>query len=198
MEPKYLDDALSLAHGGARRAGLNVEDTEDCVLHFAQKMLTAPLPTSNVEAWMRESARNHVIDYARARQKRLTHECYWPQTVSDSGQPVKRDCQDGAPSVEAELLQDELRRLLMVALMELSPMAREVFLRHHLSGESAEEIATSSGRTPHAVEQSLYRSRKHLRAALERHGSTEAELRQYLTDDPGPLLCWHSPDPKEP
>jgi len=64
------------------------------------------------------------------------------------------------------------------------------------SGESAEEIAASSDRTPHAIEQSLCRSRKHLRAALERRGSTEAELRQYLAGDPGPLLRWHSPDPE--
>ena len=196
MNPELLDSALSLACNCGKRAGLNVEDTEDCAVHFAQWMLTTKLPAPPLGAWMRKCARNHVINYLRGRRVRLMHECHWPETVSDKGQPVKWDCQDESPGVEAELLQDELWRLLMAGLAELAPVPQQVFLSHHLYGESAEEIALSSDRTPHAIEQSLCRSRKHVRAALIRRGSTEAELRQYLAGDPGPLLRWHSPDPE--
>lgn len=144
---------------------------------------------------MRKCARNHVINYLRARRVHLAREQPWPETVSGSGPPIKWDCPDEAPGVEARLLQGELWRLLMAALAELAPVPQQVFLRHH-SGESAEEIIASSDHSPHAVEQSLCRSRKHLRAALERRGPTEAEIRQYLADDPSLLLRWHSPDPE--
>lgn len=200
MEPKLLDDAFCLARtcclarSYCRRAGLSAEDTEDCAAAFAEKMLTTSPPASHVGAWMRECARNHVVDYIRTQRRRRAHECGWPETASDDGPLRAWDCPDGAPSADSALLRDECWKRLMAVLAELAPIPQQVFLRHHLSSETAEEIGASLGRTPHAIEQSLSRSRKQLRAALERHGLTEAELCQYLADGPSPLLPWHHAD----
>lgn len=196
MNPELLDSALSLARNCSKRAGLNLEDTEDCAVHFAQWMLTTALPAPPLGAWMRKCARNHVINHLRTRGRRMAHEQPWPETASDGGPPTAWDCPDGAPSADSDLLRAEFWKRVMAALAELAPAPQQVFLRHHLSDETVEDISAFLGRTPHAIEQSLCRSRKHLRAALERHGLTEAELRQYLADDPGALLRWHSPAPE--
>lgn len=100
MEPELLDSVLSLARRCGRRAGLNVEDAEDCAVHFAERMLTTAPPASDAGAWLRRCARNHVADCVRARGRRLTHECCWPETVSDNGPSVPWDYPNGAPDVD--------------------------------------------------------------------------------------------------
>lgn len=191
MEPELLDDALRLAQRCSRRAGLNAEDAEDCAAQFVERMLTASPPTSNAGAWLRRCARNHIVDYMRARGRRLTHECRWPETISGSGQSVASDFPDGAPGADANLLRDEFWRCLMAALAQLDPVPQQIFLRHHLNGDSVDDLAAAFDRTPHAVDQTLLRARKRLRTVLERQGLTEAELLQYLAV--APVLLWHHP-----
>jgi len=192
VEPNSLDDASRLARRGGRRAGLNAEDAEDCAAQFVERMLTASPPTSNAGAWLRRCARNHVVDCIRARGRRLAHECCWPETVSDSGQSVALDYPDEAPGADADLLRDEFWRCLMAALAQLDPVPQQIFLRHHLNGDSVDDLAAAFDRTPHAIHQTLLRARKRLRTVLERQGLTEAELLQYLAA--APMLHWHRPD----
>lgn len=80
----------------------------------------------------------------------------------------------------------------MAALAKMDPVPQKIFLRHHLDGDTVDDLATAFGRTPHAIHQTLLRARKHLRAALERQGLTEAELLDCLTKTP--VLRWHRPD----
>ncbi len=192
MEPNSLDDASRLARRGGRRAGLNAEDAEDCAAQFVERMLTASPPTSNAGAWLRRCARNHVVDCIRARGRRLSHECDWPETISESGQSMPCDYPGETPGADADLLRNEFWSRLMAALAEIAPTPQQIFLRHHLNGETIQNLAIAFDRTPHAVDQDLLRARQRLRAVLERQGLTESELRQYLAE--GPVLRWHHPD----
>ena len=191
VEPKLLDNAFGLAPRYGQRAGLTAEDTEDCAAQFAERMLTASPPDSHVEAWLRRCARNHVVDCVRALRRRQAHVCPWPQ-ARDGDDSAELDCAGNEPGTDAGLMQDECWWHLMRALAKLEPIPQQIFLRHHLNGEPVQDLAVAFDRIPHAVEQTLLRARKHLRAALERQGLTESELRQYLVVTP--VLRWHSPD----
>ena len=191
MEPKLLDNAFYLAGRYGQRAGLTAEDTEDCAVQFAERMLTASPPDFRVEPWLRRCARNHVVDCVRALRRRQAYVCPWPQ-VRDGDDSAELECADDEPGADAGLMRDEFWRHLMAAFAKLDPVPQQIFLRHYQNGDSVQAVAVAFHRTPHAVEQTLLRARKHLRAALERQGLTESELRQYLVVTP--VLRWHSPD----
>lgn len=195
MEPKLLGDALVLVRRYGRRAGLDVEDAEDCAAQFVERMLMISPPASGAGMWLRRCARNHAIDCVRAQKRRLTHECCWPETVSDGGQPSAWDYPDGRRDVDADLMRDEFWQRLLVALAQLDLVPQQIFLRYHLDGDSVVRLAAAFNRTPHAVEQTLLRARKRLRAVLERQGLTEAELLQFLAE--APVLRWRHPDTDE-
>lgn len=192
MEPKLLDDALCIAQRYGRRMRLNAEDAEDCAALFAKRMLTASPPDSNAEAWLRRCARNHVVDCIRALRRHQAHVCSWPQARDGDDSAEALEYADDAPGTDAGLMRDEFWRRLMAAFAKLDPIPQQIFLRHHRDGEPVQDLAAAFDRTPHAIEQTLLRARKRLRAALERQGLTEAELLQYLTEVP--VLRWHSPD----
>lgn len=68
----------------------------------------------------------------------------------------------------------------MAAIRELTMEQQEVFLSFYLIGNTATEIATATGRSRDAIEQTLARSRKRLRQILVRKGESEEEINEYL------------------
>ena len=176
MESQLLEDALCIARNYGRRVGLNIEDNEDCAAHFAARMLTTSPPAGDVTAWLRRCAHNHVIDTVRALRRRQTHICPWLQVRNSDGSVEDAEYAADAPGIDDVLMQDEFWRYLMAALAKLDPIPQQIFLRHHLNGEPVQALAVAFDRTTHAIEQTLFRARKHLRRVLEQQGLTEAEL----------------------
>ena len=73
---------------------------------------------------------------------------------------------------EREMEDQELAELLNVFLRGLSREGRAMFLRRYWYGESVAEVALALGCGEGKVKSSLFRSRKALRAFLEKEGIT--------------------------
>ena len=86
--------------------------------------------------------------------------CESPQMLDprnpDHGIP--REWSPSGESPLADLIREEDLKVIECALQALSPLAREVVVRHHREGESFAEIAVSLGRTKLAVEKLWYRA----------------------------------------
>jgi RNA polymerase sigma factor (sigma-70 family) len=178
---------LRVARFHAGRRGLTADEAEDCAVAFVERMLRKAgqavpreLPGHCFAAWLHRCAANFATSYCRARAPLGQNECPWPETLDANGSRQPWDCADNALTPEASLLREEFWRRMTAALEQLSPAMRELLVRHHLHDECIQEIAVSSGRTPHAVEQTLVRARRRQRAILERMGLSEPELRVYI------------------
>ena len=139
----------------------------------------------NGGAFSRFSPESHISDsvhnFARGAHRRRAHEPEWPQIREADGETHVWDPVANQPELDSELVRQAFWDMLLPFLETLSPNQCEYFLRHYLQGEPVAGIARSAGKTTHAVEQSLFRSRKKLRAELESKGLSYGVLREHLT-----------------
>lgn len=168
------------ARGQAACAGLVDGDAQDCAINFAVRVLRKRGCAPEPDAWLRRCALNYAKNFRRALARRQSHERCWPEAVGCDGSHPIRDCPDIAPMLEAGLLRGEFWQRVEAAIARLEPAARELFIRHHLQGESIQSLATSTGRAAPAIKQALLRARRRLRAALERDGFDKAAACDYL------------------
>ena len=61
------------------------------------------------------------------------------------------------------------------ALQQLSPAQRDLFVRYHLRNQDIRDLAARTGRTPHAIEESLSNIRRRLAALLTSRGWTDTD-----------------------
>lgn len=185
---KLSQEMLHVAHSCASQIGLSADDAEDCAISFVERMLIdseekvlrSPDKRSEVGTfslqWVRHCALNHARNFRRHNSIIQSHESHWPDSETCQSSPeLLRILRNVSP--EAFLLRNEYWRSIASVMAHLEPMPRELLLLHHLSGYTIAELSAYSGRTPHAVEQTLSRTRRHIRALLGRQGTTEAELR---------------------
>lgn len=163
----------------ARCLGLSPEDADDCAVAFVERELRRE--TGGVFSSRQPvCAENFVRDFRRILLRRRLHEYSWQGTARTGEPPTVLDSPDSAPGPEGCLLRREFWREVRPVLKRLDPLPRKLLIRHHVRGKFIQELAAWSGRTPHVVEQKLYRARKRLRELLLRRGLTEVELRSFL------------------
>jgi RNA polymerase sigma factor (sigma-70 family) len=179
---------LALAYHYARRAPLTHEEAEDCAGFVLDRMyarfgpdLTPPEDVGCPEAWLHRCVQNLVIRYLRhhtSEQKHLVS-----PSSGDNHSTGERALEILATSrtPEEQAIQDEIWREVIAAIDRLKLTHHLDFIQCAMCGETPEEVARITGRTPNAVYKSLDRARRRLRALLEEQGLTEAEFRRAFT-----------------
>lgn len=155
------------------------EDSEECVNDTYLRAWEAIPPTrpAALRTWLGHITRNLSLDRWKRRQAEKRgggaelllgelEDCVpaGSEPLAGGGPPAGR----GGPERAVEDL--ELAELLNVFLRGLSREGRTVFLRRYWYGESVAEIGAALGCGQGKVKSSLFRSRKALRAYLEKEG----------------------------
>ncbi len=115
---------------------------------------------SGLKAWLLAIARHKVQDHYRSRLR----ECEWDETAPE-------------PAADSDLVLDletqQQRQRIWTLLEELPEDARTLLLWRYWEGQSAERMASATGKTVKAVERALARAREQFRAKWNsetRHG----------------------------
>jgi RNA polymerase sigma factor (sigma-70 family) len=183
---EWASQALIIGRQHACILGLANDDREDCAMEFVHKMLTRtppPLATpAEVDAWLHRCARNHTCNFQRALRIRSRH--HSPSVAfSDHEEGCASAClSDFAASPLHQLLLQDFWAQIERFLSPIRPQVLTLFVRFYKEGWSVQELATHTGRTPNAVEQSLARTRARLRARLTAEASTAALWEQYMAE----------------
>ena len=171
----------------ALRSGLTFQESEDCATEFLEAEWKKAGGLESLDALCRDSpafvrkcAADFVHDVARSEHRRLNHVSDWPQIKEENGDTQAWEADAHQPESDSEMVQEAFWDLLLPFLEMLGQNPREYFLRHYVGGEAVVDIARTAGKAAHAVEQSLLRSRKKLRAELEKAGFSYSGLRQFL------------------
>jgi len=180
--------AYVTAHLYSLRAGLSYEDSEDAALAFLVSELEKAGGLEELDmrcrdspALIRKCARDHVLDAVRCEYRRRGHMFDWPQIEERDGETRAWDAPEHPHDLDGTMLRHAFWDIMLPFLQALAPGPREFFLRHHVGGEPMRDIALACGKTTHAVEQSVYRSREKLRTALESRGQSYDVLRQLVS-----------------
>ena len=129
-----------------RRVG-DREDTEDILQDVFYELVEANrllMPIDHVTGWLFRVARNRIIDLFRKKKPASFSEV---ELTNDEGERLQLD--DLLPSPDAgpdalyarQMLLEELE----LAIAELPPEQREVFVAHELEGRTFKEIAERTG-----------------------------------------------------
>lgn len=150
--------------GVARRILGDGPAAEDVVqsLWFRVQTLDERMTVRDSGAFLRRLVRNLAID--QLRKDRVRHE-YFHDTPPDDAIP------DDAPDAEQAMIDRDRLRRLKLALEELPPRCREVFVLRRIHDLSSAEIAERLGISQNAVA-------KHVRLALQHCHSRLAEAEQ--------------------
>ncbi len=145
------------------------EDAEECVNDTYLRAWNAipPARPQAFRSWLGQITRNLSLD----RWKRLRAEKRGGGAELLLGE--LEECVPSASDGPERALEDrELAELLSAFLRGLSREGRAMFLRRYWYGESVAEIGLALGCGEGKVKSSLFRSRKALRAFLEKEGIT--------------------------
>lgn len=156
-----------LLHGIAWNLLRSREDAEECVSDTYLRAWEAipPERPAFLRTWLGRITRNLSLD----RWKRLRAEKRGGGAEVLLGE--LEDCvPDGRGGPERALEDRELAEALNVFLRGLSREGRSMFLRRYWYGESVAEIRAALGCGEGKVKSSLFRTRKALRAFLEKEG----------------------------
>jgi RNA polymerase sigma factor (sigma-70 family) len=187
MSTQQKDAFFRVARGAAlvqaHQVGLTEDNAEECAQSFVVKWLLKafdPPPwtwsTGRCHAFVRRAARNHAINFQR--DSRHSDREVWSSKLDLVGAIVTDH--DAQPSVC--LMKRQFWEQIRSGLDELEDPQRALFLRFHVDRTPVDELASASGRTSHAIRQSLRITRRRLRKLLCEHGHTESELGSYLSE----------------
>lgn len=145
-------------------------DAEECLNDVCLKVWNAipPEQPDSMPAYLARVTRNLALDrydynHAAKRDSALTEAYEELETCLPLGN-------GGADATEQEILEKELRRVLNAFLSRQPQEARVFFLRRYWYGERIAEIAEENGVSEEKVKTSLFRTRKRLKAVLEKEG----------------------------
>jgi RNA polymerase sigma-70 factor (ECF subfamily) len=156
-EQRILRCAESMIH--------NREDAEEVVQEsFAQAFVHLPSfrEESRLYTWLVRITMNQALMRLRKRRDIVL-------SIDDSAGPgslLAREIEDGRPSPEQLLLQQELQALLDAELRKIKPTPRRVFRYRDIQEFSIEETAQALGMSISAVKSALLRARLSLRESL--------------------------------
>jgi RNA polymerase sigma-70 factor (ECF subfamily) len=172
----------------------NLDDAQDVVQETFLKAfqnLGAFRGDSKFSTWLFRIAVNQSLMALRRQHTRQRAGSEFPLNADEEGRlPI--DFSDWRPNPEEMYKTSELRELLTVALQELRPALRVVFVLHDVEGHTLRETAEALDLTLAAVKTRSLRARLQLRERLstyfksEMMGKTKAEPR-YATN------LWQSP-----
>ena len=184
---------LRLAARRARMAGLRGEDVEDCAAGFVCHILPAcrgerfrSMPASGRTAWLIRCADNWAISEQRRAARIAATEAPWPTWAPlnpgfyGDREDVLYDPVGYASSAEAAVLRLELCGRVLDAVGRLQASQQRLFTARFLHGQSVQELAAATGRSPGAVRYALWVIRRRLCRLLEEGGLDEREIGEYL------------------
>lgn len=172
--PTYGAD-FQAVYREARRRSLPEADCQDCAVTFVVQKLERGASFSQDDALRRRCAHDFVCDFCRARARRAQHEL---PACPDFATATRGATTRG---LEEEVIRQAFWQELHPFLHRLQPMPRQIVQRHYQNGETVSELAADFGKTPHAIEALLSRSRQRLQTLLKKAGIDAAELYDYLT-----------------
>ena len=164
-QEKYGPQCHTLAHNILHSR----EDAEECVNDTYLRAWEAIPPTRPgvFRVWLGQITRNLSLDRWKSRRA---------EKRGGGAELLLGELEDCLPASgggpEREMEDQELAELLNVFLRGLSREGRAMFLRRYWYGESVAEVALALGCGEGKVKSSLFRSRKALRAFLEKEGIT--------------------------
>jgi RNA polymerase sigma factor (sigma-70 family) len=152
-----------------RRRVPDSRDAEDILQEVFYELVEANrllMPIGHVTGWLFRVARNRITDLFRKKKP----EAFSDATVEDEGGELLQ-IEDLLPSPDAgpdalyarNLLLDELE----LALEELPPDQRDVFIAHELEGQSFKEIAAETGVSVNTLLSRKHYAVLHLRERLQ-------------------------------
>lgn len=149
---------------------IRAEDViQQTFVRAAQAVSTfVPRHRTSFAAWLTTIADNLLRDVRRRRGRERRVEHVAGADDSGSGRPAVDQAPDRATSPSRRAGRREVARHLRAALNALPDDQRDVVHRRYLLGESLEDIARATGRTPAAVRGLCFRARRTLRAVLGR------------------------------
>lgn len=143
----------------------NGRDAEDVVHETFTRLLAAGTAAviENPMALLRTIAVNIVRDGLRSERFRRTQ-------TQGLTEPILQAASEPDPEESASARQR--LRLIRLAIDDLPPRCREVFLLHKMQGKSHSEVAAALGISRNMVEKHVIRAYAHLRAVLDRSDGT--------------------------
>lgn len=148
-------------------------------MDYVTRILSLPrdLPALKSSAWLHRCAYNHTCNFARSLARRQRCE----RGISERSLQMRAT---PGPGPRTLLLRKELWDQVVKALQKLTPEQRELFVRHHLRDESVRDLARQTGRTTHAIEESLSNIRRRIPALLKLQGWSDEETRNLFRSTP--------------
>lgn len=182
-----IQDPVEMAYRYARRLGMPREDAQDCAMDYRLHLLCHPnLPTGS-EAWIRSCAHNYACNYLRAQIRRRQRE-------RDGA--ASAPCHTGLkatfglrlPGPRTLALRRALWEQLFSTLRQFTPEQRDLFIRYHVREQSWQELTQRTGRSAHALQQSLYHIHKRLACLLVAQGWSAQDAVQLFAVMPQPCF----------
>ena len=172
-------DLLNIAYAYARHLGLPREESQECALDFRLHMLRAQ--TVHLEtAWVHRCARNFACNYLRAYIRRHQSERRFSEQVVSRDQRLAGRAARG-PGPRTLTLRNSFWEHVFATLQNLTSDQRELFIGYHLRQYSLTDLAQRTGRSLHAVEQSLYNIHRRLANLLQQQGWSAPDTQQLFS-----------------
>ncbi|MBE6117383.1 MAG: sigma-70 family RNA polymerase sigma factor [Solobacterium sp.] len=145
----------------------DAEDVKECISDTWLKLWNSipPVIPASLKHYAAKIIRNAAFDRYEAdhTQKRGNGEI--PVILDELA-----ECIPSSVSVEEEVAEHELRRVINLFLRDEKERERNLFIRRYFHSETIEEIAVVYGMRKDAVASSLYRMRGRLKVYLENEG----------------------------
>src|SRR5579871_2420076 len=147
------DEIVRIAYRHARQLGLSREDAQDCAMDFRLHLQNSANPHPENPAWLHRCAHNFACNYLRTQIRRSRRERNWAERSTGATLPSSGTSQPPGPRTLTlrKVLWEQLARLLH----QCTPAQQELFMRYHVRRQSILELSRRTGRTPHALRQSL-------------------------------------------
>ena len=175
--PLSSHDLLQIAYSHARRVGLPREDAQDCAQEFRVHLLRTPWPGSDASAWLHRCAHNYACNYLRGLMRRQTAEQKYSEHVTGT-RPGANIPMVRLPGPRTLTLRKVFWEQLVRTLRQFTPEQRSLFTQYHLRHQNLADIAAQTGRSVHALQQSLYHLHRRLAKLLLEQGWSVADVRQ--------------------
>ncbi len=142
----------------------DLSEAEDIVQDTLVQLISAYRlmePIEHLAAWLLRVARNRIIDRFRERSR------YTPAGDAEPADVLEQWPAPRAAGPEASYAREILTDELLVALGELPPDQREIFVAHELEGRSFKDLARQMGIGVNTLLRRKHAAVRHLRRRLQ-------------------------------
>ena len=176
--PAFPDqELLRIAYNHARRLGLEREEAQECALDFRLHLLRAENPRLDSPAWLHRCARNYALNYLRTQTRRQQREHRFAEQNHVMPSLLAEPVAFG-PGPKTLTLRKALWEQVFATLKQFTPDQQELFVCYHVRQQTLAELSTATGRTVHALQQSLANLHRRLAQLLLQEGWSAGDARQ--------------------